>query len=203
MRTAPDLQSLMAEDTIFITPTGSRLYGLENAESDYDFTIVSAGRRRSTSTITDEYDLRRVDFLTFTRMLEDNPGGTFLESLYSDKKVLGPLAEFYMPHLEAIVPSASRLRANMLKVAIGPLKKDLYKRVRFGAYTASRWNQWYWSGQKRYSPTLTESEKSALNGIADRMMPMDYEERKRFLRDELFFLDCSEAERVFSLNLNP
>jgi len=203
MRSEPDLQSLMAEDTIFITATGSRLYGLENRKSDYDFTIVSAGDPISTSVVTDELDLRRVDFITYMRFLHEKPGGAFLESLYSQKKVLGPMAERYMPHLESFVPSAERLRANLHKIAAGPLRKDLYKRVRFSIFTASRWNQWYWSGARRYNPTLTEPEKQALNGLTDRMMPMELEERLRFLDEELFFLDLPRAKEVFNLNLEP
>jgi len=201
MHSAPDLQSLMAEDTIFITPTGSRLYGLDHPGSDYDYIIVRAGDRISTSVVTESFDLRRVDFLTYIEALTAKPGGVFLESLYSERKLLGPLAEKYMPELDSFVPSAERLRRNLHKIAAGPLKTDLYKRVRFSAFTASRWNQWYWSGKRRYDPTLTEPEKIALNGIADRLMPLSYGDRLKVLDEELFFLDRSEAERTFSLKL--
>lgn len=191
----------MGEDTIFITPTGSRLYGLDHAESDYDYMILSAGARISTSVSTEQIDLRRVDFGTYAKALENKPGGVFLEALYSNRKILGPMAESYMPFLKDFVPSASRLRADLLKIAEGPLRKDLYKRVRFSAFTASRWNQWYWSGARRYDPTLTEPERAALNRIADQMMPMDLDERLRYLHEELFFLDLPRAKEIFSLKL--
>ena len=204
MATAVDLRSYLAEDTIFITPTGSRLYGLETPESDYDFTVLTASDRRiSSSNSQGEIDIRRVDFRTFAEGLTEKPGGVYLEALYSKKKILGPLAADYMPFFEDFVPAMPPLRATMYKMAISVLREDRWKRVRFAAFLASRWNQWYWSGAQRYDPTLTADEKIALEEITERLYPHSKEERRAIFRSELFFLEKGRAQKTFRLNLNP
>lgn len=203
MATAVDLQSYIAEDTIFITPTGSRLYGLENVESDYDFTVLSAGKKISSSNSQGEIDIRRVDFRTFYTGITEKPGGVFLEALYSQKKILGPRAAEYMPILEELTPAMPQLRSNIYKMGLTVLREERRKRVRFAAYLASRWNQWYWSGAQRYNPTLTPEEKLALEEITERLLPLSKEERRAIFKAELFFLDEDRAREIFQLNLNP
>lgn len=202
MATAVDLQSYIAEDTIFITPTGSRLYGLENAESDYDFTVLSAGKRISSHS-SGEIDIRRVDFRTFYTGITEKPGGVFLEALYSQKKILGTRAAEYMPLLDRLAPAMPELRANIYKMGLAVLREERRKRVRFAAYLASRWNQWYWSGAQRYNPTLTPEERVALEEIAERLLPLSKEDRRAIFKEELFFLDEDRAQETFQLNLHP
>lgn len=192
-----DLSQFLGDDTVFITPTGSRLYGLENAESDYDFTVLSAGDRISTVNHSNNIDIRRVDFLTFARGLRDRPGGVFLEALYSQKKILGPQAVAYLPYLHSFVPKATGLQANMLKMAIAAVRKEPYKRVRFAVVLASRWNQWRWSGLNRYNPSLTAEEREPIEVLAARLFPLEPDERERILRDELFDLDEPNARALY------
>ncbi len=204
MATAVDLRSYLAEDTIFITPTGSRLYGLENAESDYDFTVLTASDRKiSSSTALGGIDIRRVDFRTFYNGLTERPGGVFLEALYSQKRILGPRAAEYLPLLDEFVPAMAELRANIYKMGFTVLREERRKRVRFAAYLASRWNQWYWSGEQRYNPTLTADEKLALEELTERLYPHTEEERRAIFKEELFFLDADRARETFRLNLHP
>lgn len=203
MATAVDLRSYLAEDTIFITPTGSRLYGLENSESDYDFTVLSAGKRISSSNSSGEIDIRRVDFRTFYTGITEKPGGVFLEALYSQKKILGPRAAEYMPLLDELTPAMAQLRANIYKMGLTVLREERWKRVRFAAYLASRWNQWYWSGQQRYNPTLTEAERDALEELTERLYPHSKEDRRAIFKEELFFLERDRALETFQLNLHP
>lgn len=203
MATAPDLQSYLSEDTIFITPTGSRLYGLETPESDYDFTVVSSGKRISTADVTDHLDIRRVDFITLSKGLRDKPGGVYLEAIYSQEKILGPRAPLHMGYLDRFVPALPALRASMFKMASAVLHEDLYKRVRFAVYLASRWNQWYWSGQQYYDPRLTAAEREAVELIAQRLHPLGYEERRAIFSSELFFPRMEIAQELYQLNLDP
>jgi len=197
MATAVDLREFLAEDTIFITPTGSRLYGLENEHSDYDFTVLSAGDRISTVNHNSGIDIRRVDFLTYARGLRDKPGGVFLESLYSQKKILGAQAATYLPYLNSFTPKATALQANMLKMAIAAVRKEPYKRVRFAIVLASRWNQWRWAGQGRYNPTLAPEERKPIEELATRLFELEPDERERILRDELFTLDERGARETY------
>ena len=197
MAIAVDLRDYLTEDTIFITPTGSRLYGLENEQSDYDFTILSAGERHSFVHYQDGIDIRQVDFLTYARGLRDKPGGVFLESLYSQKKILGAQAANYLPYLNGFTPKATALQANMLKMAIAAVRKKPYKRVRFAIVLASRWNQWRWSGQGRYDPTLTPEERQPIEDLATGLFELDPDERERILRDELFTLDEQGARELY------
>lgn len=197
METAVDLREFLAEDTIFITPTGSRLYGLENEHSDYDFTVLSAGEKVSTVNHNDGIDIRRVDFWTYSQGLRDKPGGVFLESLYSRKKILGPQAATYLPYLNSFTPKATALQANMLKMAIAAVRKEPYKRVRFALVLASRWNQWRWEGQGRYNPTLTEEERRPIEELATKLFALDPDEREHILRDELFTLQETEARALY------
>lgn len=83
------------------------------------------------------------------------------------------------------------------------LREERGKRVRFAAYLASRWNQWYWSGAQRYNPTLTAEEKVALEEITERLLPLSKEHRRAIFKAELFFLDEDRAQGTFQLNLNP
>ena len=202
MTLAPDPQDYIREDTVFITATGSRLYGLENEHSDYDFIVVSAGKRISTAKISGELDMRRVDFETFATGLRDKPGGIYMEALYSQEKIYGPLADRYMDFLDGFTPALGPLRSSMMKMATAVLHEDLLKRVRFAAYLASRWNQWYWSGQQRYNPRLTAPEREAVEQLGQLLLPLGYEERRRILKDELFFLEEKRARELFALELS-
>jgi len=197
MELSVDLRQFVAEDTIFVTPTGSRLYGLENAESDYDFTVLSAGGRISTVNHSEKIDIRRVDFQTYAKGLRDKPGGVFLESLYSQKKILGPMAPAYLPYLNNFVPRATGLQANMLKMAVAAVRKEPYKRVRLALVLASRWNQWYWEGRGRYNPTLSSSERESIEVLADQLFELSPDQREAALREGLFNLDETEARELY------
>lgn len=83
------------------------------------------------------------------------------------------------------------------------LREERWKRVRFAAYLASRWNQWYWSGEQRYNPTLTAEEKLALEELTERLYPHSKEERRAIFKEELFFLERDRALETFRLDLNP
>lgn len=202
----PDPREFITEDTIFVTPMGSRLYGTDNADSDYDFLILSTGengKRINSSKVTQELDMRKVDYETMMTALITRPGNHYLESIYSNKKILGPRADDYLPILDSFIPAANLLRTTLLKTAIGALHEEKYKRIRFSAYLASRWNQWYWSGQQKFNPTLNSDELNSINGMADQLFPMSYPERKAHFEEYMFFQDKETAEEIFMLDLNP
>ena len=206
MANTPDPRDFITEDTIFITPMGSRLYGTDNAQSDYDFLILTTGengKRINSSKVTEELDMRRVDYNTLITALNTKPGNHYLESLYSNKKILGPRAADYMPALENFIPAADKLRNTLFKTAIGALHEDKYKRIRFAMYLASRWNQWYWSGQRKFNPTLNSAELEAITELADKLFPLDYDARRAYFSANLFFQDKPRAENLFKLDLNP
>lgn len=206
MANTPDPRDFITEDTIFVTPMGSRLYGTDNAQSDYDFLILTTGengKRINSSKVTEELDMRRVDYNTLITALNTKPGNHYLESIYSNKKILGPRAADYMPTLEAFIPAADLLRNMLFKTAIGTLHEDKYKRIRFAMYLASRWNQWYWSGQQKFNPTLNSAELQAITELADMLFPLDYDARKEYFKSNLFFQDKAMAESTYKLDLNP
>jgi len=197
-------EDYLSETSIFVTPVGSRLYGLANEHSDYDFLSVElspSGRKLSKQTLSGDSDLRRVDFRTFWQAIHVKPGNLYLEALYSRQKVQGAHWREFRDLFEGFRPSANLVRQTFHKTAAGTLYEDVYKRTRLGFYLASRWNALYWSGGESYDPTLTGEEREAVESLAQEATALgSMEERREFL-DSHFFLARQLARESYNLTI--
>lgn len=201
---AKKAEDYLSETSIFVTPVGSRLYGLANEHSDYDFLSVELprlGRKLSKQTISGDADVRRVDFRTFWQAIHVKPGNLYLEALYSRKKVLGSHWEEFGELLESFRPSANLVRQTFHKTAVGTLYEDSYKRTRLGFYLASRWNALYWSGGESYDPQLTSEEREAVEKLAQEATTLGSMEERRELLDSQFFLAQHLARERYNLSI--
>lgn len=186
--TEAHIADLMTDDTVFITPVGSRLYGLENSDSDYDYFVVrDCAMSKSRHTISDDYDLRIFSPVLMHEMLMRKPTHTALEALYSPLRVMGLRAPLWMPFLDGFRPSLPELRRTFISTAIGTLgvKDDAkFKRFRLGLYLAQK----YWEARDNdgyYNPRLTPDAAAALTARAEELFTFPEDTRRDLLLAEL------------------
>lgn len=186
--TARHIDELMTEDTVFISPVGSRLYGLENADSDYDYFVIrDCHMNKSRHTISDDYDLRIFTPILMHEMLMRKPTHTALEALYSPLRVMGPRASLWMPFLDGFRPSFPELRRTFISTALGTLSvKDeaKFKRFRLGLYLAQK----YWEARDNdgyYNPRLAAAEAATLTARAEELFALPEDARRDILLAEL------------------
>lgn len=180
------IDEMMTDDTVFITPVGSRLYGLEKPDSDYDYFIIRDRKmRKSTHSIKDEYDLRIFNPILFYEMLMRKPTHTGLEALYSPLREFGPAAAKWMPFLDAFRPGLPALRQTFLSASIGTLnvRDDVkFKRFRLGLHLADSYAYAY-AHDGYYNPRLSPARAAELTARAERLFNASEEERYQTLLD--------------------
>lgn len=178
------IAELMTDDTVFITPVGSRLYGLENAESDYDYFIIRDNEmKKNTHSVQEKYDIRVYSAISLHEMLMRKPTHTALEALYSPQRVLGSCADKWMPLLDGIRPGLPQLRRTFLSTAIGTLDvKDSvkFKRFRMGLMLADKYVEATKNGG-RYNPQLSPDEAANLTARAEDLFAGSDEDRRRII----------------------
>lgn len=175
------MTELMTDDTVFITPVGSRLYGLENADSDYDYFVIrDKDMRRNKHSVQEEFDVRTFSAIGLHEMLMRKPTHTGLEALYSPLRVLGPRASTWMPFLDGIRPGLPALRHTFLSAALGTLTvKDeaKFKRFRLGLMLADKYIEATKSGGL-YNPRLSPLEADDLHARAEALFGDSLEARR-------------------------
>lgn len=180
------IESMMDETTIFITPIGSRLYGLENAESDYDYLKVTTRLvRKNTHSVRDEFDIRVFSWFSLFEMLMKKPTHTGYEALMSPAKVYGPMADQYMPFLNSYRPGMSALLKTFISAALGTLTvkdEDKFKRFRLGLLLAKNFNE-ACENEGRYNPTLTSREAAELTARAEELFARPEDDRPDIIRE--------------------
>lgn len=179
------MAALMTNDTVFITPVGSRLYGLNNADSDYDYFVIrDKDMSRNKHSVQDEFDVRTFSAIGLHEMLMRKPTHTGLEALYSPLRVLGPRAEKWLPFLDGIRPGLPALRHTFLSAALGTLtvKDDVkFKRFRLGLMLADKYTE-ATQNDGRYNPRLSPREAAHLHARAEALFGDSLEARKEILR---------------------
>lgn len=178
------IAELMNENTVFITPVGSRLYGLETPASDYDyFVIEDRPMRKNKHSVSDEYDVRLFSPINLHEMLMRKPTHTGLDAIYSPFRVLGPKGEKWMPFIDGFRPGLPALRRTFLSAAIGTLDvKDeaKFKRFRLGLHLANLYNEAARNGGL-YNPHLEPEAAAALTAQAEELFEHSRDDRKAIL----------------------
>src|SRR5699024_156527 len=180
------MREMMTDDTVFITPVGSRLYGLENENSDYDYLQVFGSRRRNSQSLHDEFDVRKFSWVGLYEMLLKKPTHTGLEALYSPFKMYGPAADTYTPFLSAYRPSIPQMLNAFVSTALGTLNvkdENKFKRFRLGLLLAHNFNNAKMNGGF-YNPHLEADEASRLTEYAEELFEQPEEDRPALVRAE-------------------
>ena len=163
------LASLMTDDTVFITPTGSRLYNLADEHSDFDYLQVrDDGRRSNSHSVVGELDVRVFSPQSLLDLATRKPSHTTAEAFFSPLKSYGPAAARWMPMLAAFRPAALATAANFKRTAIGSLQTGdkEFKRLRFALYLA--WAARELRTKGFYNPQLTDEHAAELTESARR-----------------------------------
>lgn len=180
------IASMMDDSTVFITPIGSRLYGLENADSDYDYLKVTNRLvRKNTHSVHDEFDIRVFSWFSLFEMLMKKPTHTGYEALMSHSKAFGPMAAQYMPLLNSYRPGMSALLKTFISASLGTLTvkdEDKFKRFRLGLLLAKNFNE-ACENEGRYNPTLTSHEARELTARAEELFMLPEDERPDIIRE--------------------
>lgn len=180
------IESMMDDSTVFITPIGSRLYRLENANSDYDYLkVTSRIVRKNTHSVHDEFDIRVFSWFSLFEMLMKKPTHTGYEALMSPIKAYGPMADQYMPFLNSYRPGMSALLKTFISAALGTLAvkdEDKFKRFRLGLLLAENFNE-ACENEGRYNPSLNDREASELTARAEALFARPEDERPGIIRE--------------------
>lgn len=154
----------MEYNVLFKTISGSRLYGLEHEDSDYDYyTVVDKVKNRKAhytkQTIIDDQDSTVVDFGTWVDLCQKNTPQA-LEAMFSQKAEIDHIKEFR---------EAFRAGTNF-DVYIGIIERlyrehpDSYKHKRHMLRLALNMNRIRKFG--RFNPTLNRLQIQLVNSLA-------------------------------------
>ena len=150
-------------EVLFKTPHGSRLYGLHNVSSDYDwYTVVSENptrrKRYARQTIVDQTDSFVVDIGTWLQMVSDGVPQA-CEALMSRVPVVDKITELRESYV--LPPSISERYLRTIKsFALSEEFKSKRHAVRLGFNLHDALH----SG--RFNPTLSERDVSFANTMA-------------------------------------
>ena len=179
MHTDERIAALMTDDTVFITPTGSRLYNLANEHSDFDYLQVrDDGRKSNAHSVVGELDVRVFSPQSLLDLATKKPSHTTAEAFFSPLKSYGSAADRWIPMLAAFRPAALATAANFKRTAIGSLQTGdkEFKRLRFALYLA--WAAWELRAKGFYNPQLTDEHAAELTESARRFqLRYPHEER--------------------------
>lgn len=177
------------DQLIFAAQSGSRLYGLDNEDSDHDYIAISASESKFTKEykINEDVEYVLVDYKTFMNRIAEKAPHQYIDALASNRKILGP-QEHLLSTLTSIRPSYSQIIRSFVSGAFGAMRNDQLKRFRFGLFLATRANnlgmfdpeaEFDWNLP---TPHLTEYKAEALKELAESLYSDSYEERKETLR---------------------
>ena len=157
------LASLMTDDTVFITPTGSRLYNLANEHSDFDYLqVLDDGRKSNAHSVVGELDVRAFSPQSFLDLAARKPSYITAEVIFSPLKSYGPAADRWMPMFAAFHQASLATAANFKRIAIDALQTGdkEFKRLRFALYLD--WAARELRAKGFYNPQLTNEHAAEL-----------------------------------------
>lgn len=159
-------------EVLFKTPHGSRLYGLHNDDSDYDwYTVVSENptrrKRYARQTIVDEVDSFVVDIGTWLQMVSDGVPQA-CEALMSRTPVVDKITELRESYV--LPPSISERYLRTIKSFA---LSDTFKSKRHATRLAFNLHDALHSG--RFDPTMSERDVSFANTMAQMSAERVYE----------------------------
>lgn len=142
------LKGVDAKDVVFTTPHGSRLYGLDHEDSDYDGMVVYRNSRKPVHKKVGEEDTIHVGF-SHLLLYAVEGSHQYLEGLFSQQKTW--YAVEYKPVVDSIVvpsgPVRKKYERTIKKFSFGPEKQRRHA-VRL-AYNLMRLSR-----DGRFNPTL-------------------------------------------------
>lgn len=180
-----DLPSVTGGKTLAFSPTGSRLYGLANADSDYDYVMIyqpvnATGHQKGHNKAQFVQDSEDIQTRSLDSFLDSCRKGSSndLDVIFSDQMQFADSA--YAPMLRALRPNivsahhrfSSMIEVNVEKAESQPEKR--YKFVRHAFRVALNGNKLFRFG--RYNPTHTQEEVDWLNAMTDKHMDSTSEE---------------------------
>lgn len=167
---APVFGAWTEKDTELLkTIHGSTLYGLNHANSDEDFYVVTptvrvarqARKNNARQTINGNLDTTYVDFKTFTRLSNEGVPQA-LEAMYSRKSV----SEFFEDYRQGYFSSDPVVIHTYMRTikSFSLTEKDPFKRRRHALRLALNLEEILYTG--RFNPTLTPSNASRITQYA-------------------------------------
>lgn len=186
-------------DTLFVSPIGSRLYGLENKNSDYDYVAIKDSTDRiSFQKVSDVVDIKIMDVMELIEQYRKGINVNQLDIVYSRMKQVKPeWMQKWQPFFNGLRPDMRILRENLHRNARNNMRSDLFKRVRLGVYLASRWNYIYNYGVENYNPNLSANEKVAINMIAKNIFSKESVDERLAIINHMFTLGKDDAKELF------